>query len=60
MKLLKPVFLLLLLTLTSHPAQAANMIMLRVHQNFDDTMILLKQKLGDYGYKVAHIQKCDG
>ncbi|MDJ0880488.1 MAG: DUF302 domain-containing protein [Gammaproteobacteria bacterium] len=39
---------------------AENMIMLRVHHSFDDTMIMLKDKLDEYGYKVAHIQKCDG
>jgi len=58
MKLLRPVIYLLLLI--AMPVQAENMIMLRVHHNFDDTMILLKEKLNDYGYKIAHIQKCDG
>lgn len=58
MKLLKPVLLLLLLISTT--AHAENMIMLRVHHSFETTMILVKQKLNDYGYKVAHIQKCDG
>ena len=41
------------------PAQAENMIMQRIHQNFEETMILVKERLNDYGYKVAHIQKCD-
>jgi uncharacterized protein (DUF302 family) len=41
------------------PARAENMIMQRIHQNFEETMILVKEKLNDYGYKVAHIQKCD-
>jgi uncharacterized protein (DUF302 family) len=42
------------------PARAENMIMLRVKHGFDNTMILMKEKLEDYGYKIAHIQKCDG
>jgi len=49
-----------MLLLISAPAQAENMIMLRVSHSFDNTMILIKEKLDDYGYKVAHIQKCDG
>jgi len=48
---------LLLLPVTS---LAENMIMLRINHSFDNTMILLKEKLNEYGYKVAHIQKCDG
>lgn len=39
---------------------AENMIMLRVNHSFDNSMILIKDKLNDYGYKIAHIQKCDG
>ena len=45
--------------LISCSAQAENMIMLRINQSFDNTMILIKEKLNDYGYKIAHIQKCD-
>jgi len=41
------------------PALAENMLMLRVPLGFDDTMIALKDKLEDYGYRIAHIQKCD-
>ena len=53
--------LLLLLSLFfAGSAQAENMIMIRVGMSFDDTMIMMKEKLGEYGYKVAHIQKCDG
>ncbi len=40
-------------------AQAENMIMLRVSHSYDNTMILIKEKLNEYGYKIAHIQKCD-
>ena len=59
---MKPILRLFLLSLTllSSSAMAENMIMLRVSHSFDNTMILLKEKLNDYGYKVAHIQKCDG
>jgi uncharacterized protein (DUF302 family) len=52
--------ILLVFLLCSTAANAENMIMLRVHHEFEDTMILVKEKLGEYGYKVAHIQKCDG
>ena len=58
MRILKLVALLSLLFAGS--AQAENMIMIRVAMSFDDTMILMKEKLNEYGYKVAHIQKCDG
>ena len=50
----------LLLLLMAAPVQAENMIMIRVGMSFDATMILMKEKLNEYGYKVAHIQKCDG
>lgn len=50
----------LLLLLAATPAQAENMIMIRVGMSFDDTMIVMKEKLNEYGYKIAHIQKCDG
>jgi len=40
--------------------QAENMIMARLSSNFNDSMILVKEKLNEYGYKIAHIQKCDG
>ena len=51
---------LLLLLVVAAPARAENMIMLRVGLGFDDAMIMMKEKLEEYGYKVAHIQKCDG
>lgn len=50
----------MLVLLSSTSAQAENMIMLRLDQSFDNTMILMKEKLNEYGYKIAHIQKCDG
>jgi uncharacterized protein (DUF302 family) len=59
-KLFSSLFISLLLLLSSSAVRAENMIMLRMNQNFDTTMILLKEKLNDYGYKIAHIQKCDG
>ena len=57
MKFILLIFLTSLL-FTQH-ARAENMIMFRAIQNFDETMILVKEKLDEYGYKVAHIQKCD-
>jgi uncharacterized protein (DUF302 family) len=41
-------------------SQAENMIMQRVAHGFEDTMIMVKEKLNEYGYRIAHIQKCDG
>lgn len=58
MRIIKTLVMLVLLSSTS--AQAENMIMLRLDQSFDNTMILMKEKLNEYGYKIAHIQKCDG
>lgn len=48
------------LLLSSLSVQAENMIMARTNISFDDAMILVKEKLNEYGYKIAHIQKCDG
>jgi len=58
MKLFK--FAMILLLLASSSAQAENMIMLRTSLTFDEGMIMIKDKLEEYGYKIAHIQKCDG
>lgn len=51
---------LLLVSLLSTTVDAEDMIMLRMDHSFDNTMILMKEKLNEYGYKIAHIQKCDG
>ncbi len=59
MKTLKTLLLYALLVLAL-PAQAENMLMVRVHDDFEETMIQLKSTLNDYGYRIAHIQKCDG
>jgi len=58
-KTLKTLLLCALLVLAL-PAQAENMLMVRVHDDFEETMIQLKSTLNDYGYRIAHIQKCDG
>jgi len=52
--------LLLVTMMIAVPAQAENMLMVRVHDDFEETMIQLKATLNDYGYRIAHIQKCDG
>jgi uncharacterized protein (DUF302 family) len=49
-----------LLLLLTQAVQAENMVMRRVDHGFETSMILLKDKLEEYGYRVAHIQKCDG
>lgn len=59
MKMLKTLLMLTALMLAA-PAQAENMLMVRVHDSFEETMIQLKETLNDYGYRIAHIQKCDG
>lgn len=59
MKTLKTLLLCVLLILAL-PVQAENMLMVRVHDDFEETMIQLKSTLNDYGYRIAHIQKCDG
>ncbi len=59
MKTLKTLLMLVALMLAA-PAQAENMLMVRVHDSFEETMIQLKETLNDYGYRIAHIQKCDG
>jgi len=57
MKFILAITLLWFLSLT---ASAENMITLRINNSYDNVMISLKEKLAEYGYKVAHIQKCDG
>lgn len=41
-------------------AHAENMITIRINDSYNNVMISIKDKLNDYGYKIAHIQKCDG
>ncbi len=53
-------YLLLALVFVSFQAKAENMITIRVNNSYDNVMINIKEKLSEYGYKVAHIQKCDG
>ena len=52
--------LTLVLLFSFSVSYAENMIMLRVNNSYDHVMIALKDKLVEYSYKVAHIQKCDG
>lgn len=59
MKIMKRLLLAFLLFFMVS-AQAENMIMARVNTDFDNAMILIKEKLNEYGYTIAHIQKCDG
>ncbi len=51
---------ILAMVLFSSFSYAENMITLRVNKSYNDVIILVKEKLSEYGYKVAHIQKCDG
>jgi len=58
--LLKQWIILSVLLLLSTKASAENLITMRINDNYDNAMIAIKSKLSEYGYKVAHIQKCDG
>lgn len=48
------------LLLASLSAQAQNTLMARSPQGFEVAMQQLQTTLKEYGYAVAHIQKCDG
>lgn len=58
MKNLKLTFLFLVFFSAS--IQAEDIITTRIQSNFDTAMITIKEKLNEYGYTIAHIQKCDG
>ena len=42
------------------PAQAENTLMMRTDYPFERAIGILQQTLGEYGYQVAHVQRCDG
>ena len=48
-------FFLALLLLSSTLVRAENMIMLRVDQSFDNTMILMKEKLDEYPFFLENL-----
>jgi uncharacterized protein (DUF302 family) len=50
----------LLLALACSPLQAQETLMVRTVQPFETTMGVLQQTLAEYGYAVAHVQRCDG
>jgi len=60
MKTLRRLALAIILLFSFSASYAENMIMLRVNSSYDNVMIALKDKLVEYSYKVAHVQKCDG
>ncbi|MBL7002496.1 MAG: DUF302 domain-containing protein [Gammaproteobacteria bacterium] len=62
MKFIKTLIFALIFFSSSVQAQgvADNLITLRINHSFDEAMIAVKSTLNDYGYKIAHIQKCDG
>jgi len=39
---------------------AEGLFLVRKHAKPEDVMLKLQSKLTEYGYKIAHIQKCDG
>ena len=52
---------LLLLAITlGQASQAGQMLMARSTQPFEVAMAVLQEAIADYGYTVAHVQKCDG
>lgn len=54
------VFLLVFLLFFSHSVMAEKTLMTRMNQEFDIASEELVTKLEEYGYSVAHIQRCDG
>jgi uncharacterized protein (DUF302 family) len=54
--------LILLMTLSLGPLAHADQttLMARSRQPFEQVLEQVKEVLGEYGYTVAHIQKCDG
>ncbi len=55
-----PLIAMLLLGAICGPLQAENMIMARVQMDFIAGQEKLGGLLQEYGYQVAHVQKCDG
>ena len=51
---------LLMLLVCMGQAQAEKVMMARAYDSFDVTFESVRQALEGRGYKVAHIQKCDG
>lgn len=60
MILLKRFIIASLLLLISGIVHAENMITLRIDDSYENVMTSVKVKLNEYGYHVAHVQKCDG
>ena len=50
----------LALALFSGALNAQPTLMARTGMKFEDAMDVLTQTLGEYGYTVAHVQRCDG
>lgn len=48
------------LSLMAGQVAAQNMLMVRTSEKFETTMAILQQTLAEYGYAVAHVQRCDG
>ena len=57
---LKHIMTALIILLSSNVAWAENMLTLRIDDSYYNVMITVKEKLNEYGYQVANIQKCDG
>jgi uncharacterized protein (DUF302 family) len=50
----------LVLGLLAGQGRAQETLMVRTAQPFEATMGVLQQTLAEYGYAVAHVQRCDG
>ena len=57
---LKQLGLISIFLLLATQAQAENMLTIRIDDSYNNVMISIKDKLSEYGYQIAHIQKCDG
>lgn len=51
---------MLMLSLFAGLVQAQPTLMTRTGMKFEDAIDVLNQTLGEYGYTVAHVQRCDG
>ncbi len=53
-------FLLLWFSAAMPAAAEQTLLMARVDMKATDTMEILKETIREYGYEVAHVQRCDG
>ncbi len=57
---MKQIILLLLLLMAAPLHAGQKLLMVRVNMKAQQTMDVLKETVREYGYEVAHVQRCDG